>query len=95
MGLVLDVLDMEKVATAFFDNLQRDNCDYGAIGVDCTRPFGNRYVEGDILRIIGAKPEGKDGAWSDGQERYAAALYDHLIPHLQRKYGSAARGARG
>ena len=88
MGLVLDIQDMERLATAFFDNLYRNNDEYGAIGVDCKRPFGNSDVEGDILSIIGGKPEGEGGCWSEGQREYAAALYRNLVPHLRRKYGS-------
>lgn len=88
MGLVLDLRDMERLETAFFDNLYRNNDEYGGIGVDCKRPFGDSDVEGDILRIISAKPEGEGGCWSEGQREYAAALYRNLVPYLKRKYGS-------
>lgn len=84
-------VDMEKLATAFFDNLQRDDCEYGAIGVDCKRPFGNSDVEGDILEILGVKPGGDDGdskCWSSDQREYAASLYGNLIRYLRGKYGS-------
>jgi hypothetical protein len=90
MSMILDAKDMEKLATAFFDNLQLDNNEYGGIGVDCKRPFGNSDVEGDILEIIGARPEGEERSWSENQRAYAAALYRCLIPHLKRKYGSKA-----
>lgn len=91
MANVFSPVDMAKLATAFFDNLQKDDCEYGAIGVDCKRPFGNSDVEGDILELLGAKPEGDDGdaeCWSRAQREYAAGLYDNLIPYLQGKYGS-------
>ena len=81
--------DMLKLEKAFFQNLQRDNCEYGAVGVDCKRPFGNSDVEGDILEIIGARLEGDDGeseCWSSKQREYAAAMYDGLISWLQGKY---------
>lgn len=81
--------DMLKLEKAFFQNLQRDNCEYGAIGVDCKRPFGNSDVEGDILALIGAEPEGDDGeseCWSRKQRAYAATMYDGLIGWLQGKY---------
>lgn len=90
----LSPVDMAKLATAFFDNLQRDDCEYGAIGVDCKRPFGNSDVEGDILELLDAKPEGEeDGgkAWSQEQREYAAELYGNLIPYLQKKHGSKAK----
>lgn len=82
--------DMLKLEKAFFSNLQRSDCEYGAIGVDCKRPFGNSDVEGDILcDILEAEMEGDDGeepCYSSKQRAYAAALYDNLIPWLQRKY---------
>lgn len=84
-------IDMAKLAKAFFDNLQRDDCEYGAIGVDCKRPFGNSDVEADILEILGAEPEGDDGddeCWGRSQREYAAKCYDNLIPYLKGKYGS-------
>jgi hypothetical protein len=81
--------DMLKLEKAFFQNLQRDNCEYGGIGIDCKRPFGNSDVEGDILELIGATPAGDDGyseCWSRAQHEYAAAMYDGLIKWLQEKY---------
>jgi len=81
-----DMLVLEK---AFFQNLQRDNCEYGGIGVDCKRPFGNSDVEGDILEFLAKQPEGDDGedkCWSSEQRAYAAGLYDSLIDWLQKKY---------
>jgi hypothetical protein len=87
-------IDMQKLARAFFDNLQRDNCEYGGIGVDSKRPFGNSDVEGDILELLGAEPEGDDGhdkVWSSDQRKYAASCYSHLIEYLQSKYGSKAK----
>jgi hypothetical protein len=81
--------DMQKLAEAFFKNLQRDDCEFGAIGVDCKRPFGNSFVEGDILTIIEAERAGNDGecdCWSEEQLEYARAMYDGLIGWLQAKY---------
>jgi len=90
VGLILEPRDMERLEKAFFDNLYLNNHEYGGIGVDSKRPFGNRDVEGDILMIIGHPPEGRDKEWTDGQRKYAAALYRNLAPHLRRKYGSKA-----
>ena len=81
--------DMLKLEKAFFQNLTRIECEYGGIGIDCKRPFGNSDVESDILEIIGAKPEGDDGeyaCWSSKQRAYAAAMYAGLIEWLQGKY---------
>jgi hypothetical protein len=94
MGLILEPAHMEILEKAFFDNLQRDNCEYGAIGVDCKRPFGNSDVEADILEMLKFPFEGDDGdskCWSRGQREYAAALYSHLPTWLRRKYGSKAK----
>jgi hypothetical protein len=91
VGLVLEPRDLEKLATAFFDNLRLDNSEYGGIGLDPKRPFGNSNVEHDILNILEHEPEGPHGAWTPGQHEYAAALYRNLIPHLQKKYGSKAK----
>ena len=79
--------DLNSLADAFFDNLVRDNCEYGGIGVDSKRPFGNSDVSGDILEIIGAEPQGDDGnstCFSSSQNSYADSLYDDLIEHLQK-----------
>lgn len=81
--------DMNVLAQMFFSHLRRDRCEYGGIGIDCKRPFGNSDVEGDILEGIGATMEGDDGeglCWSSTQRRYAASLYDDLITHLQQTY---------
>ena len=78
--------DMRKLARAFFEHLQRGCCEYGGIGLDDKRPFGNSDVEGDILDLLGYEPKGDDGeeaCWSSRQREYAADLYDDLKPWLQ------------
>lgn len=50
--MLLNDKDMLKLEKAFFANLQRDDCEYGGIGINCKRPFGNSDVEGDILGDI-------------------------------------------
>lgn len=80
-------LDTHMLAKAFFGSLQIDDCEYGGIGLDSKRPFGNSDADGDILEIIGAKPEGDDGhdeCWSSEQRDYARSLYhEELIPYLR------------
>lgn len=73
-----------KLANAFFKNLVFDSsCEFGYVGLDTKRPFGNSSVEQDILRIIGI-PEPEDG-YTDEQEDYAYYLYvEHLIPYLKK-----------
>jgi hypothetical protein len=36
-----------------------EDCEFGAPCIDCKRPYGNSYVEGDIAEILG---------WSVGEE---------------------------
>ena len=76
--------DMKELAKAFFQHLQRSNCEYGAIGVDCKRPFGSSSVAWTILDLIGAE-RCDDGGYSDEQLEYADGLYDDLIEWLQKK----------
>jgi hypothetical protein len=82
---------MEKLEQAFFQNLCIDNVEFGGIGLDSKRPFGNSDVETDILEIIGAEPEGDDGyeeCFSSAQREYARDLYSALIGWLQKKHGN-------
>lgn len=82
--------DLEKLSQAFFKNLQIDDCEFGGIGLDSKRPFGNSNVCEDILEIIEWKPEGNDDVdyrYSPSQLEYAYFLYhEKLIPYLQKKY---------
>jgi hypothetical protein len=79
--------DTKILAEAFFNALQIDDCEYGGIGLDSKRPFGNSDVDADILEMIGAEPEGDDGeseCWSSHQRDYARSLYhEELIPFLK------------
>mgnify|MGYP001577337157 CR=1 FL=1 len=82
--------DLEKLAIDVLAHLQRNHdCEYGSIGTDCKRPFGNSDVEGDILEIIGQEPSGDDGegpCWSSSQREYAAALYDAVPKFIYERY---------
>lgn len=85
--------DLAKLADAFFEYLSYEpGCEYGSVGLNCKRPFGNSDVEGDILEIIGAKPQGDDGeeeCWASHQREYAASLYkEHLVPYLRKRWES-------
>ena len=79
--------DVRKLARAFFDALRIDDVEFGGIGLDPKRPFGNSYAEGDILEIIGWEPEEPEDdymVYSERQEDYAYELYhEHLIPFLK------------
>jgi len=87
--------DCRKLASAFFDNLQFEySYEYGSLGTDCKRPFGNSNVEADILDIIGWKPEGDDGdgaCYASWQKEYANDLFRvKLIPFLQKEWKRAS-----
>lgn len=79
--------DVLKLAAAFLRELRVDNVEFGGIGVDSKRPFGNSYVEGDILEIIRWEPEDQEDGYmvySERQEEYVRGLYyDDLIPFLR------------
>lgn len=80
--------DLRKLARAFFENLQIDNCEYGGIGLNDKRPFGNSDATGDIMEMIGMKPEFNcrncGAEYSEEQRDYADNLYhEKLIPFLK------------
>lgn len=80
---------LKLLAMAFCENMERHNdCEYGSLGLDCKRPFGNSYVQGDILEICKIKPNGKedgDDVYSAEQERYADDLYNELPEYFSVK----------
>lgn len=83
--------DLKKLANAFYKNLLfDDSCEYGYVGLDCKRPFGNSDVESDILEIIKWEPIGDDGyepCYSSKQLEYARDLYvADLIPYLKKQW---------
>ena len=84
--------DVERLANAFYENLTVFNCEFGGIGLNPKRPFGNGCVEADILEIIGWEPEGRnededEGCYTFKQKEYARSLYfDDLIPYLKSKW---------
>jgi hypothetical protein len=58
-----------------------DDCEYGAPAIDCKRPYGNSYVEGDMLEILDIedprKREDYDGdEWDDIPEDIERRLND-------------------
>lgn len=83
--------DMTSLESLFFDHLKL--WDGGYIGLEAKKPFGNSFIEGDILEAIDATPEGDDqgyeDCWSDEQIAYARELYHDLADWLRNKYGSS------
>ena len=76
---------MKILAKAFFNNLEYNDIEYGTPWLHPKRPFGNSYVEGDILEMLEIEPDGD--CYSEDQEDYAAYLFLNLIEWLQEKYG--------
>lgn len=78
--------DLKILADAFFKELIFDDgCEYGSPGLDPKRPFGNSFVEGDILDLLEIEPDGED--WTQEQLDYAADLYRvKLVPYLKKFY---------
>lgn len=72
--------------TAGFDRVLCDlaSIEYGGWGLDGKRPFGNSYVEGDILEIIGWEPIGDE--YTQDQEEYASDLYGDLGEYLRQQW---------
>lgn len=76
--------DLRKLAEAFFKNLVIDDCEFGSIGLDPKRPFGNSFVEVNILEIIEYPPSRCGDEYSESQYDYARELYfERLIPYLK------------
>jgi hypothetical protein len=81
--------DMEKMADAFYEAIEYDgSCEFGSIGLDCKRPFGNSNVLRDIAEII----EMNDSIlYEDSEEggdvkRYLSQLYYDLPDFLKYKW---------
>ena len=82
--------DLKVLADAFFAGLTMLAWEYGGIGLDPKRPFGNSDVEGDMLELLDWEPEGDDGGgpcYSSKQRDYVATLYrEKLIPYMRAQW---------
>ncbi len=52
-------------------------CEFGSVGLDCKRPFGNSDVVGDMGKIFGYKQD-EDGHFTEKQEDEMIKLYQEL-----------------
>lgn len=82
-----------------FDLLNRmyigwEDCEYGAPAVDCKRPYGNSYVEGDIGEILGIAPEDKENGYSAEQRAEFRQLHEEMQHVLQILVQHARTGIR-
>ena len=75
--------DLKLLAKAFYKHLQLlDDGEGWSIGLDSKRPFGNGFVERDVLEIIGLAPFGNP---NDEYQEYARELYrERLVPFLKK-----------
>ena len=83
--------DLELLASAFFENLQINNCEYGGIGLDDKCPFGDSDVNQTIMEILKMEPEvdcpNCGQIFLKTQSDYAEMLYrEKLIPYLQLQW---------
>ena len=82
--------DLKVLADAFFRELFISDCEYGGIGLDPKRPFGNSSVERDMLELLDVAPEGdwdEAESFSDAQCEYVRDLYHKkLIPYLRVRW---------
>lgn len=51
------------------------NCEWGYVGLDCKRPFGNGDLVGDMARIIGIESVQTD----DGEEHWPPGTRDKMV----------------
>jgi DNA-directed RNA polymerase subunit RPC12/RpoP len=81
--------DLKKLAKAFFDNIKYcGSCEYGCLGLDCKRPFGNSGVQQDMFEIIGIEADVKcpncGDEYTQEQYEYVDDLYQNkLVPYLK------------
>lgn len=80
--------DLKILADAFYAELTMLDWEYGGIGLDPKRPFGNSDVEDDMLELLDWDQEGDDGdgpCYSSAQIDYVSGLYkEKLIPYLRK-----------
>ena len=83
--------DLKTLANAFYKELSFiDGIEYGWVGLDCKRPFGNSQVEDDILDLLEVGPENfeyGEPTYSNAQRDYARTLYtEKLVPFLKEQW---------
>jgi hypothetical protein len=87
--------DLDKLADAVIGAMEDGGESF--FGLDGKRPFGFSDVDGSVLEITGAEPEGmKDGypAYSDDQRDYAADLWGDVLTHIKDRWREMRAGSR-
>jgi hypothetical protein len=87
--------DLHRLAIEACNAFEYGRCEYGGLGLDDKRPFGNSDVEGDILEMLDKVPLEEDEGWSHEQREYAAGLYQDLRTFFQVKVVRWIRDALG
>jgi len=78
---------LDLLADAFYENLERGECEYGGWGLDDKRPFGNSYVCGDLAEIVGIEiPPYEDKNSYNEVCQYLNELYSDLGSYLKFKW---------
>lgn len=76
---------MFLLASEFFENLERGDCEYGGWGQDDKRPFGNSNVTGDIAKIVGIELD-SDSPEYEEKCKYLNDLYSDLGDYLRHMW---------
>lgn len=61
--------------------MEWNDCEFGAPGIDSKRPYGNSSVISDIAEILGLADE--DGEYDRDQEDYMEKLHSETLTVLQ------------
>lgn len=86
--------DLRKLANAFYGNIRISRDEFGSIGLDDKRPFGNSCVELDMFSILGIKPSCScphcGDVFTEDQFTYVRDLYfNKLIPYLREQWAES------
>lgn len=81
--------DLDKLADAVIERLEDGGESY--FGLDGKRPLGFSGTVGpDVMKVIGAEPEGHpdDGpdCFSDEQAIYGEVLFDDILDHIKARW---------
>jgi hypothetical protein len=81
--------DIKKIADAVVANLGFIDAEFGGIGIDCKRPFGNSMAWFDLFEIIGLEPDREDGDYSEEWFDYVSDIYRReVLPYIQKRWGA-------
>ncbi len=81
----------ETLADAFFENLEYSNIEFGGLGLNAKRPFGNSSVEPDLAEIVFGDRNviydpNQEGFYDEDKASYLRWLYFNLGEYLQKRW---------